>query len=311
MDEFPLIEVPLDAPNRQEPMGSKEKFWFGEPNEPRKLFKQGRLAHGEDWAEKIAAEIAELLGIPHATIDLATWDGKPGIVTPDFCHGGGQLTHGNELMVDFIDPQYPASGSKMRVKQHTVDNAMFALDFAAADAPDGLKESHKFIRPSDAFVGYLMLDALIGNTDRHHENWGIIFWNIEAIGDVSIVLAPSFDHASSLGRELRDGERLIRLDGRDKNRTIARYLGRAEGRFFGSESDPRPLSPISAFQAAGSMRPVARLNWLERLRHVNPTDFEKIIGRIPSERMSNAARRFALDLLQLNRRALLGTSETT
>jgi hypothetical protein len=29
------------------------------------------------------------------------------------------------------------------------------------------------LSPQDAFVGYLVFDALIGNTDRHHENWGI------------------------------------------------------------------------------------------------------------------------------------------
>jgi hypothetical protein len=43
--------------------------------------------------------------------------------------------------------------------------------------------------------------TLIGNTDRHHENWGILIelqrnhWRVN--------VAPSFDHASSLGRELR------------------------------------------------------------------------------------------------------------
>ena len=26
----------------------------------------------------------------------------------------------------------------------------------------------------DVFVGYLLLDAWIGNTDRHHENWGFV-----------------------------------------------------------------------------------------------------------------------------------------
>ncbi len=100
MYEYPIIEVPPDAANRTEWMGSKEKFWFGEPDETRRLFKFGRPQHGEDWAEKIAAEIAGVLGIPHAEIELATCDGKPGTVSPDFCHGGGFLVHGNELMVD-------------------------------------------------------------------------------------------------------------------------------------------------------------------------------------------------------------------
>jgi serine/threonine protein kinase HipA of HipAB toxin-antitoxin module len=44
------------------------------------------------------------------------------------------------------------------------------------------------------FTGYLVLDALIGHTDRHEENWGVI----EGITGAKR-LAPSFDHASSLG----------------------------------------------------------------------------------------------------------------
>ena len=26
----------------------------------------------------------------------------------------------------------------------------------------------------DLFIGYILLDALIGNGDRHHENWGFV-----------------------------------------------------------------------------------------------------------------------------------------
>ena len=26
----------------------------------------------------------------------------------------------------------------------------------------------------EVFAGYLLLDALIGNTDRHHENWAVM-----------------------------------------------------------------------------------------------------------------------------------------
>ena len=52
---------------------------------------------------------------------------------------------------------------------------------------------------------YLVLDAVIGNTDRHHENWGILR---QRRGNVWYgFVAPSFDHASSLGRELLDSRR--------------------------------------------------------------------------------------------------------
>jgi hypothetical protein len=34
--------------------------------------------------------------------------------------------------------------------------------------PEGIQKA------VDVFVGYLLLDAWIGNGDRHHENWGIV-----------------------------------------------------------------------------------------------------------------------------------------
>lgn len=43
-----------------------------------------------------------------------------------------------------------------------------------------------------------MLDALVANLDRHHENWGIV---VDPSGLLPTELAPTFDHASSLGDE--------------------------------------------------------------------------------------------------------------
>ena len=56
---------------------------------------------------------------------------------------------------------------------------------------------------------YIVLDALIGNTDRHHENWALLRKKIN--NKWSGQTSPSFDHASSLGRELEDRKRAILL----------------------------------------------------------------------------------------------------
>lgn len=57
----------LDEP--EEEMGSKRKFWYRrEPDGVECLFKFPRPNTGEHWAEKIAAEVANLLGIPQARI---------------------------------------------------------------------------------------------------------------------------------------------------------------------------------------------------------------------------------------------------
>ena len=54
-DKFPIIEVPLLAPESLEEMGTKAKFWFTSSDERPYLYKKARANTGEDWAEKIAS----------------------------------------------------------------------------------------------------------------------------------------------------------------------------------------------------------------------------------------------------------------
>ena len=83
---YPTVTVPNDASELPEQLGTKFKFWYRDHNR-RMLFKQGRPGTGENWAEKVCAEIAALLGLPHAPYDLAVWQGLHGVITPT-CAGG-------------------------------------------------------------------------------------------------------------------------------------------------------------------------------------------------------------------------------
>ena len=75
-------------------------------------------------------------------------------------------------------------------------------------------------------ASYAILDGLIANTDRHHENW-MFFYHLERR---SYQLAPSYDHGSSLGRELQDVSRRVsrsRLDILASGRVLNYLLGGA------------------------------------------------------------------------------------
>ncbi len=152
------------------------------------------------------------------------------------------------------------------------------------------------------FAGYLMLDALIGNTDRHHENWGLITRSIPP--ESPTVLAPSFDHASSLGREISDADRGDMLSGAG-NRNIPLYTGRCRSKMYLNADALKPLAPLEAFREATADTPAVRALWLGRLAAVGPGEFTAIISRVPARRMSTAAGRFALELLVYNRARLL------
>lgn len=75
-------------------------------------------------------------------------------------------------------------------------------------------------RNGTKLAGYFVLDAMICNTDRHHDSWGLLT-GPRAFGGNEYIVAPTFDHASSLGRELQDERREEMLNTEGFRRYIA------------------------------------------------------------------------------------------
>ena len=93
-------------------MGTKEKFWYRKLGEGEQewLFKHPRENTGEHWAEKIAAEIASVLGVSHATVELAELLGQRGSVSKSWRveeHEAGwlgpSLDHASSLGRELLD----------------------------------------------------------------------------------------------------------------------------------------------------------------------------------------------------------------
>lgn len=93
---FQIVNVPDDAADLTEQLGTKPKVWF---QGKEYLFKEGNPNTGNDWAEKVASALCDLLDLPHAVYDLAIWRGKRGVICPNFVPKGGRLDHGNELLM--------------------------------------------------------------------------------------------------------------------------------------------------------------------------------------------------------------------
>lgn len=84
-EKFQIVEVSPEDAQTQESLGTKEKFWFKHDRLGLCLSKKSRSnTAGEDWSEKIAAELCELIKIPHAEYELATCNGDYGIISPSF-----------------------------------------------------------------------------------------------------------------------------------------------------------------------------------------------------------------------------------
>jgi len=297
---YKIVEVPEHAPSQLEQLGSKAKFWFRAADGTRTLFKEGYPGSGEHWAEKVACEVARGLGLPHAAYELAVWRGRVGVVSPTVVPKGGRLIHGNELLARVV-PEYEAS-KRFRASQHTLGRVFAVLRSPRIGAPVGWTRPPGVENAIGIFIGYLLLDALIGNQDRHHENWGLI-----KLPEVGLTLAPTFDHASSLGRNETDAARVERLDTKDAGRSVASYVRRAKSGLYKSQTSRKPLTTFDAFLEGAAMNPDAAAYWRDSVDGLSPVALESIVSCLPAAVLTEPARTFALQIMLENRLRLLAS----
>lgn len=285
-ETYPILAVPPDSLLADEALGSKPKFWFRRDGQ-RWLFKEARENTGEDWAEKVAAEIAHRLAISAAEVELAECKGRRGCASRSFVatRQGEELIHGNEILAGQVLGYDP--NKRLRQSDHTLDNIYKAI-------------GKMFPSPEANFVilrqlaSYLVLDALIGNTDRHHENWGLLvhFEKQEKLV-ISLRVAPSFDHASSLGRELNDAGRTRMLA---ENR-VSRYVRKGHGGVYLSETDANGANPLALVEFGVRHFPQYFSPSLGNLRCLTLQILQGTVDRVPAERMTEPAKAFARAML--------------
>lgn len=301
---YKIINVPDEAAFLTEQLGTKKKFWFRKNNKDF-LFKEPRPDTGEDWAEKIASELCELIDLPHAHYDLAIWKGRRGVISPNFAPFPYRLVHGNELLAK-LDKNYPRE-RYFRVQEHILRKVLAIIKTVKPNPPVGWNSKFSFMSADEIFVGYLMFDAWIANQDRHHENWSIVVVPPVKKGtSFSLHLAPSYDHASSLGRNESDSTRIERLNTKDMGRHISSYVKKANSAFYAPSPNPtKPLTTIDAFVEAGMLYHKAALIWLDQLNKVTAQSIRDILERIPKELITEPAIEFACAILSINQKRLM------
>ena len=298
-EQFPVLDVSNWEIIADETAGAEEKYWLQEPGTSTLwLFKsvtvkQGHV-HGEDWAEKATAQLAALLGIPCANIELAEFHGALGCISADLRPPLHELQHGQVLLEECAAPGY-VHGTGKEHPGHSVENIQAAL---RGMSPPPRCDLGFHATAYDVFAGYLLLDAWVANRDRHDNNWAVLR-PVMASSDPPR-LCGSYDHASSLGFNVTDqtSSRLI-----EQQRVMTWCEKGTAWRF---ERDPGRPVPTLVEMAARALRlasPEARLYWPDRLRQVTLDEAVQVLTRVP--RMSDPARTFAGKILEVNRRRVL------
>ncbi len=302
MKQFDIIDISDKVGDLTEQIGTKFKFWFRDDSSRYCLFKEGRPGTGENWAEKVASELCGLLGIPHATYELAVWQNHNGVICPNFVPEDARLVHGNELLLS-KNSDYPHR-QFFRVKEHSLRMVLTIMKSESVNPPLGWQKTENLKTAIDIFIGYLLLDAWIANQDRHHENWALIRTDQRVT-----YLAPTYDHASSLGRNESDERRRTRLKTKDRRQSVEYYVERAKSAFYSHGRNPAQLSTLEAFIIAGRQSISATQSWIEKLSSITESQTLQILSSIPRGKISDIAIEFAQKMLCLNKARLLAVIE--
>jgi len=299
-DPREVFIVPDATSQDTEAIGARDKFWFTRDGS-RWLFKETRAGTTEDVAEVLAALAATALDLPCAEYEFAVHEGRRGVVSRSFHSKGQNLILGNELLF-VLDPEYPvpdANSRYIRPARHTISAVLAVLEAPGIGLPAGWEPQPGVTSASDVFGGYLLFDAWIGNTDRHHQNWGLLQEGLQAVRR----LVPTFDHSSSLGAHENDARREARLHTQDRGYDVDAFVRRARSPFF---LDPgrSALTPLEAWSEWHRRRP--NRCWLDSLSAFGERAVEALVARLNGcPRATGPSLAFASAMLMANRRRIL------
>ena len=99
-----------------------------------RLISEAAGLSGEHWAEKVAAELGNLLGISVAQVELAEIEGRPGSLSRNIRAGDHEaIVHGNELLAGHVTGY--DKDRKRGQKEHTWRSIQAAIRTRCGDTP--------------------------------------------------------------------------------------------------------------------------------------------------------------------------------
>lgn len=227
----------------REGSGRSEKKWL-EKDGKIGLFKfpkqSGNTTTYEYVSEKLASDIAKKIELPCAEIDIGTYKGRIG------CMSHLVIDYPTEILMeglDFILMLYPMYNKDTLVDEESGKKYSTDMVFTILRNLSDIHNSYPDIFIDD-FVKILIFDFVIGNSDRHHSNWALVYkaeaiynsHNFFTMPEFIPKISPLYDNGSSLCALERE-EKIADII-RDKNRFNAMCSSKSKAMFF-SENGKR------------------------------------------------------------------------
>ena len=180
--------------------GRSEKIWLQNPDTAQiGLFKFKKdIDTTDNISECIAYDLACILGIPCAKFEVGMYEGREGSMSYNI------LKKPDQILVEgihFIMLMYPKYNPELFID--TMTSNRYSIEM--------IKKAIERFVPIDDLLKMLMFDYLIGNSDRHQNNWAILIENGK------MQWSPLYDNSSSLCAYISE-KNIPNYMGKDKNR---------------------------------------------------------------------------------------------
>ncbi|WP_052144689.1 HipA domain-containing protein [Halalkalibacter okhensis] len=153
----------------------------------------------------------------------------------------------------------------------------------------------------DELFKMILFDTLIGNTDRHQDNFGVI--RNEETGQQKF--SPFYDNSSSIGREMNENR--VKLMLRDENMFNAYIYGNKSSTLIRWEDSwtKKRLNIIEFYEKVKSLYPQEISKYLTNVAKLTDEILGNIIYKVPPIVMSESKKELVTKILKTRRDYLI------
>lgn len=281
MEEYQIKKIGIDFQFiHDEPIvrGSRKKMLAINTKREIAMFKYEREDYdcSEACSEKLAFEIAKVLGYECARIDLALDnDNKIGVL--NYYFSNRNVSPHTDIVA------YLNKSRNERNKYYTISNIKTVLD----DIDKNLFKG---------FIKIMIFDALIGEQDRHEENWGITERNGKYF------ISPLYDNGDSLLREFKNYATAKKYYDCVKN--FDAYIERSRTMIY-KEDNKKKYKHFDLIKYLYNKFSQYVIPEIENLSKLKDEIIEEIVNKIPGKLLTNEHKKYIILYLIKRRNMLL------
>lgn len=235
-------------------------------------------------SEKIAYELAKELSYDCARIEFAEDEkGEMGVL--NFLFSNLPKLNHTDIVAYLNDSDVSAGNYE---KFYTLSNIKNVLDGINSDLFPG-------------FVRIMIFDALIGEQDRHEENWGILKDDKNATR-----ISPLYDNGCSLLRDLIDDEKIKKIQSLEVYSNRSKTLFRKEAGTI-KIGESKKYHHFELINQLAHDYPKIMKDELASITRLSDNNIRKIVNKVPDKMLTNLHKQYIIKYIILRKQKLIET----